>query len=294
MRRQLTFALSLASSLAWGAPSLGAAQDATAAPADAHAARMAREHRHDTASASPAAEVAPRRPVAAEEVAYARIDGREIRGYVARPEGASGPLPGLIVIQEWWGLNEHIRAMTRRLAGEGYVALAVDLYEGEVATTPETAGATMRIKMARPERLVDNLKQARAWLATEAKAPRIGVVGWCFGGGWALETALQLGDRIDAAVMYYGQTTDDPADLARLEAPLLGHFGAADEGIPLEGVRAMEAALAKLGKPAEIVVYPGAGHAFANPTGGRYQAAAAEESWRRTTAFFAEHLRPAG
>jgi carboxymethylenebutenolidase len=285
-RTALVFALALV-------PAAGLAQTGDAGH-DAHAARMEKEHRHDSSQASPAAEVAPRRPVEAEEVVYARLDGKEIRGYVARPEGAAGPLPGLLVIQEWWGLNDHIRAMARRFAGEGYVALAVDLYEGEVATTPEAAGATMRIKMARPERLVDNLKQAHAWLAGEAKAPRVGVVGWCFGGGWALETALQLRDGIDAAVMYYGRTTADPAELARLEAPLLGHFGEADEGIPLDGVRAMESALKKLGKPVEIVVYPGAGHAFANPTGERYQAAAAEESWRRTTEFLARHLRPAG
>ncbi|MBP1643407.1 MAG: hypothetical protein H6Q03_2076 [Acidobacteria bacterium] len=266
---------------------------ATAAPAaDDHAKKMRREHDHDAPVASPAAALAPRQPVVEEVAAYATVGGKRVVGLLARPKDATGPLPGLIVIQEWWGLNDNIRAMTRRLAGEGYVALAVDLYEGNIADTPDAALAEMQAAMKDPARLAENLRQAREFLRRK-DTTRVGVVGWCFGGGWALQAALDLGDHLDAAVMYYGRTTADPAELGRLQAPLLGLFGGQDEGIPITGVRAMEAELARLGKDATIVVYEDATHAFANPSGTNYQAAAAEDAWQRTTAFFERHLKAA-
>jgi carboxymethylenebutenolidase len=257
-----------------------------------YATRMAHEHADDTAAASPATTPEPTRAVTTEEVVYATIDGAAVRGYLAKPaEAAPGnkPLPGILVIQEWWGLNDNIRAMTRRLAGEGYVALAVDLYEGKLATTPEAATAAMQAVLAKPARAVDNLKQAHAYLLKQAT--RIGVVGWCFGGGWALETALQIPDGIAAAVMYYGRVQTDPTALAKLEAPLLGLFGAKDEGIPVDSVRAMERELVKLGKNATIVIYPDADHAFANPTGTHYLEGPASDAWAKTVAFFAKHLK---
>ncbi|MCB1008354.1 MAG: dienelactone hydrolase family protein, partial [Acidobacteria bacterium] len=200
-------------------------------------------------------------------------------------------LPGLIVIQEWWGLNDNVRAMARRFAGEGYVVLAVDLYEGKTAATPDEASAIMQASMKDPARLTDNLRQAYAFLKDRADAERVGVVGWCFGGGWALDTALDLGKKLDAAVMYYGRVRTDPKELAPLAAPLLGHFGALDQGIPVDGVHAFEKALHDAHKDATIYIYENADHAFANPTGSRYQEAAATLSWQRTTEFFARHLK---
>ena len=268
---------------------------APAAASDTHdatyLARMAHEHGGETPTPSKATEPQPAKPVAATDVDYATLDGKKVRGYLARPEGATGPLPAILVIQEWWGLNDNIRAMARRLAGEGYVALAVDLYEGAVATDAAGAQAAMKRAMENPDRLLGNLRQAHAYLANVEKAKKIGVIGWCFGGGWSLETALALGDGIDAAVMYYGRTQTDPKELAKLEAPLLGLFGEADQGIPVAGARAMESELKKLGKPATIVVYPGANHAFANPSGQNYDEKAASDAWAKTTSFFAEHLK---
>lgn len=265
-----------------------AAQEA-AADRD-YAARMHREHAHETPSPSAAVAPAPAQKLVVQEVEYATLGGRKVRGHLARPLEASGPLPGLIVIQEWWGLNDNVRAMAERFAGEGYLVLAVDLYEGKVATTSDAALATMQAAMKDPARLVDNLRQAHAWLKG-AGATKIGVVGWCFGGGWSLATALELGDGIAAAVMYYGRVESDPAEVAKLKSPLLGLFGALDQGIPVAGVRQFEAALAAAGKNAEIVVYEGADHAFANPSGSRYQEAAATDAWRRTTAFLAKYLK---
>lgn len=274
-----------------------AATSSTAAAAAVeaeHAAKMAKEHQHDIAAASPATVPAPAQTVAAEEVVYATLDGVAVKGYLTRPvqpTTAGKPLPALIVIQEWWGLNDNIRAMARRFAGEGYLVLAVDLYEGKVATTPEAAMAAMQGAMEKPARLLENLRQARGYLATQGGATKIGVVGWCFGGGWALETALGIPDGIAAAVMYYGRTQSEPKVLAALKAPLLGLFGGKDQGIPVDGVRQMEHELVKLGKNATIVVYPEADHAFANPTGNRYLAGPAEDAWGKTIAFFAQHLK---
>ena len=287
--------LALATALA-GAQNAPTPQAPPASPSSdaAHAGKMAKEHQHDTAAASPATVPPPAQPVAAEEVAYATLDGVTVKGYLVRPSQAvpgGKPLPALLVIQEWWGLNDNIRAMARRFAGEGYVVLAVDLYEGKVATTSEAAMAAMQGAMEKPARLLENLRQAHAYLATQAGATRIGVVGWCFGGGWALETALGIPDGIDAAVMYYGRTQSDPKALAPLKAPLLGLFGGKDQGIPVDGVRQMEHELVKLGKNATIVIYPEADHAFANPTGNRYLAGPATDAWEKTMSFFAQHLK---
>jgi carboxymethylenebutenolidase len=117
------------------------------------------------------------------------------------------------------------------------------------------------------------------------------VIGWCLGGGGSLRTALDMGDEIDAAVVYYGRLLTDPEILANLRSPLLGLFGAEDSGIPVDTVRQFETVLAELGQDAEIVVHEGAHHAFGNPSGTRYQPEAARDAWARTLAFFDEHLR---
>jgi carboxymethylenebutenolidase len=256
---------------------------------EAHVDAMAKEHASDAPVASPASQTAPRLPVHEEEIVYATLAGHEVLGFLARPS-SGGTAPGILVIHEWWGLNDNIRAMTRRLAGEGYVALAVDLYEGGVAEERDEARRLMQAALARPERILDNLRAAHRFLAQEQGAPRTGSIGWCFGGGWSLQAALALPGELDASVMYYGRVESDPARLAALETPLLGLFGGEDRGIPVEGVRTFERELAALGKPAEIRIYEGADHAFANPSGTRYQPEAAEDAWRRTLEFFRAHL----
>jgi carboxymethylenebutenolidase len=256
-----------------------------------HADRMAQEHAHDAPVANPASQTAPSAEVEASEVQYATVDGRPVRGYLARPAASKGPLPGLIVIHEWWGLNDNIRAMTRRLAGEGYLALAVDLYGGQAAADRDAAYSLMTTTNERPAAAEDNLRQAYAYLTGELKAPAVGSIGWCFGGGWSLTTALLLPRQLDAAVIYYGHLVTDPQRLATLDMPVLGLFGEQDQGIPLDGVRAFEGALRDLGKDAKIVVYPGADHAFANPSGRNYQPETAEKAWLETTAFLERTLK---
>jgi carboxymethylenebutenolidase len=258
---------------------------------DPYADDMREQHDGDTPSATGMTDGADAEGVVTETVPYATIDGEAVTGYLARPEGAETGLPGVIVIQEWWGLNENVEAMARRLAAEGYAALAVDLYGGQVATTPDSAMALMREAMNREDQLTDNVRQAYAFLADRIGAPRVGSIGWCFGGMWSLRTALALPDQLDAAVVYYGRPVTEADRLATLSMPILALFGEADDSIPADTVAAFEDALMAADVEYTLVVYPGAEHAFANPSGQAYDAEAAEAAWARTTAFLAEHLR---
>jgi carboxymethylenebutenolidase len=253
--------------------------------------KMAAEHQGDHPTATPAATTAPKIPVTGENVVYGEVGGKKLNGFLARPKGVSGPLPGIIVIHEWWGLNDNIRDMARRLAGEGYAALAVDLYGGAKADTPDQATALMQAAMKDMAAGQDNLHQAYNYLATAQHAPRIGVIGWCFGGGWSLATALLLPDKIAATVIYYGHLETDRAKLATLKMPILGFFGGQDGSIPVATIRQFESTLKELGKSVEIHIYENAKHAFANASGGNYNAEAASDSWKRTVEFLARNLK---
>jgi carboxymethylenebutenolidase len=220
------------------------------------------------------------------------LDRKPVTGYLARPTNSEGNLPGLIVIHEWWGLNENIKMMTRRLAGEGYVALAVDLYEGEVASEPDEALELLQESQKKTRRLKQNIRQAYRYLESEQNANKIGSIGWCFGGTWSLNTALLFPRKLDAAVIYYGGGLEtNPDRLKSLQMPILGIFGELDNNPSVATVRQFEAALQQLDKSAEIYVYENADHAFANPSGTRYNAEAAEQAWQRTTEFLAQYLK---
>jgi carboxymethylenebutenolidase len=246
----------------------------------------------DGQTASPAAEAAPKAPLLEQEVAYGEAQRRNLVGFLAMPGDAAEPLPGLIVIHEWWGLNDNIKAMTRKLASEGYVALAVDLYGGATAGTPEKARTLMAAVVGDPDAARANLKQAYDYLDKYALAPRIGSVGWSLGGGWSLQTALMLPDHLRAMVMYYGQISGSDSQLSTLGMPVLGFFAGLDESLPIRDVQRFRSTLLKLGKPAEIIIYPKAQAGFANPDGGAYDETAATESWQKTLTFLAENLKP--
>jgi len=268
---------------------LAACQQET--PVNDYASEMRGQHDGDTPTATGATEGADTTGVTTERVAYATVGGETVMGVLAQPVTVSDSLqPAVIVIQEWWGLNENIEAMARRLAEQGYVALAVDLYGGEVADTPDGAMALMQTAMGQEAALTDNLKQAYAFLIDRG-ATSVGTIGWCFGGMWSLRTALALPDEIDASVIYYGRPVTDADALAPLQMPILAFFGGVDDSIPQETVAAFENALTTAEVAHEVEVYPGAAHAFANPSGQAYDAAAAEDAWTRTTAFFETYLK---
>jgi carboxymethylenebutenolidase len=249
------------------------------------------EPAHESKTGSPGAEAPPKAPLLEQEVAYGEAQKRNLVGFLAMPGDAAEPLPGLIVIHEWWGLNDNIKAMTRKLASEGYVALAVDLYNGAKADTPEKAQPLMAAVVGDQEAARSNLKQAYDYLDKYALAPRIGSVGWSLGGGWSLQTALMLPDHLRAMVMYYGPITGSQSELSTLQMPVLGFFAGLDESVPVRDVLLFRSTLLKLGKPAEIIIYPKAQSGFANPDRGAYDEQATAESWQKTLAFLAENLK---
>ena len=263
-----------------------------AADSDAdYAARMAQEHRTDQPAPSPAAQADAAAPIKSQTVRYATVNGRDVNGYLAYPAAAEGGLPAVLVFHEWWGLNDNIKSMADQLAGQGYVALAADLYGGRVATQPEAARSLMEEALKDRDAMGQNLRQAHAYLKEQIKATRVGTIGWCFGGAISLQAALVVPDQIDATIIYYGHVGSDPEELKALKAPVLGLFGGADQGIPVDMVRKFESTLKGLGKPVTIHIYEGAAHAFANPSGGNYKADAAADAWSKSLAFLAEHLK---
>jgi carboxymethylenebutenolidase len=255
-----------------------------------HVEAMTQEHAEDVNEKSPAANLEPQRAVVSETLPYAEVDEQLVRGYFVFPADMVDPLPAIIVIHEWWGLNEGVRAMADRLAGEGYIVLAVDLYGGKIAATPADARSLMLSVVENREFAESNIRQAYDWLQSTAGAPRIGSLGWCFGGGWSLNTALLFPNDLDAAVIYYGQVVEDEAVLEPLNVPILGLFAAEDRGIKVESVHAFATALENLGKNFEVEIFPNVGHAFANPTGDNYDATAAEAAWNMALSFLRLHL----
>ena len=252
---------------------------------------MSREHADDSGTPSEAASIAPDRAVVADEkLAYAEVGEKLSYGHFVIPADMVEPYPAILVIHEWWGLNEGVRAMADRLAGLGYIVLAVDLFGGETAATPADARQLMLGVVENPDVATENIRQAYEFLRDTAGAPRIASLGWCFGGGWSLNAALLFPDELNAAVIYYGQVTDNEANLRRLNVPILGIFGNEDKAIPVESVKSFEQALINLEKNYDIEIYPGVGHAFANPTGTSYNAEAAGKAWEKTVAFLDSHL----
>ncbi len=218
--------------------------------------------------------------------------GREtVSGFLAAPEGG-GRHPGLIVIHEWWGLNEWTKDRARKFAEEGYVALAIDLYRGQTADRdPDKAHQLMR---GMPEdRAIRDLKAAFDYLAhrPDVEPSRIGSIGWCMGGGYSLETAVAE-PKLAACVVYYGRLVTDPKTIEKIHAPILGSFGALDQGITPESVRAFDEAARGMGKKVDIKIYEGAGHGFASfADSPAYRPDAAKDADFRAEAFLKRYLR---
>jgi carboxymethylenebutenolidase len=204
-----------------------------------------------------------------------------------------GPFPALIVIHEWWGLNGWVKDQASKLADEGYESLAIDLYRGKVATTPDMAHELMR--GVPDDRANRDLKAAFQFLQSQpnVKKDRIGAIGWCMGGGYALDVALDE-PTLAADVINYGHLVTDSAEIKKINAPILGLFGGLDQGITPDDVHKFEAAMKQQGKKVDIKVYDDAGHAFENPDNKNtpgYRPADAADAWQRTITFLAEYLK---
>jgi carboxymethylenebutenolidase len=213
-----------------------------------------------------------------------------VQGMLYSPEG-KGPFPALVVIHEWWGLNDWVKEQAAKLADEGYVTLAVDLYRGKVATTPDEAHEIMR---GVPEdRAARDLHAAVEFLKVQpnVRKDRIGSIGWCMGGGYSLNVALHE-PTLTAAVINYGHLATDADSLKKINASILGIFGGQDRGIPVDDVKKFEQTLKQQGGKVEIVIYPEAGHAFENPNNkAGYRADDAADAWKHTTSFLAGTLK---
>jgi carboxymethylenebutenolidase len=216
-----------------------------------------------------------------------------VAAYIAVPDGG-GKKPAVVVIHDWLGLSDFAKGKADAFARQGYVALAIDLYRGKVATDPDMAHQLMR--GLPDDRAVRDLKAAVAYLHTrpDVDPAKIGSVGWCMGGGFSLELALAE-PTLAGAVIYYGHLVTEPATIASLKVPLLGNFGGLDQGITPESVRDFEAAAKKDGKSIDFKIYPDAGHGFASSKDPKtFNAADTKDADARTDAFFAKVLsRPA-
>lgn len=232
----------------------------------------------------------PAAALIAEDVVYGATEAHNLNGYMVLPADAVDP-PAIIMIHEWWGLNDDVRSMARRLAGEGYAVLAIDLFDGETADTPARAENLMSSVSGERVVVLDNIGQAYRYLDEFVLSPRIGVLGAGLGGRWSLEAAIELNEEIDAVVMFYGRILNDDDLLATISAPLLGIFAEKDDSIPVREVQRFRGLLRDLEKPAQVLIYPDVGHGFLNPSAPAFAPDSAEEAWGEVVAFLDQSLR---
>lgn len=213
----------------------------------------------------------------------------QAEGFYAEPT-REGAYPGVVMIHEWWGLNDNIRAMAKALAAQGYRVLAVDLYGGKVAKTAEEAQKYVATSRDNQAGNIDNIKAAVNYLRKQG-AGKVGVLGWCFGGGQALQLSIS-GTPLDASVIYYGTPlVTDKNELANISWPVLGIFGDKDTAIPVNTIKEFEGSLITNDIKNEIEIYPGVGHAFANPTGPNYAPEQTIDAWKKTLKFLENNLK---
>jgi carboxymethylenebutenolidase len=210
---------------------------------------------------------------------------------VLNPNNNTQKLPAVVMIHEWWGLNDNIKDMANMLAKEGYVVLAVDLY-GEVATDPGRAMELSSSVRNNPEEAVANMQGAVNYLGSleNVNSSRIASLGWCFGGGQSLQLALNSEEHpLAATVIYYGNLVNGTESLSKIKWPVLGIFGDQDQSIPVDSVMQFEQALNEIGITNEIYIYPGVGHAFATPSGDNYAPKETADAWKKTLVFLEKY-----
>ena len=203
--------------------------------------------------------------------------------------------PAVVMIHEWWGLNENIKNMAETLAKEGYVVLAADLYNGQVANTTESAQNLVSKVRENPSESINNLQHAVRYLASleNVNSSKIASLGWCFGGGQSLQLALNTEPEypLAATIIYYGNLVSDQESISKIKWPVLGIFGDQDKSISVESVKQFEEALNANGITNEIYIYKGVGHAFANPSGDNYAPQETQDAWEKTVSFLKKYLK---
>jgi carboxymethylenebutenolidase len=216
-------------------------------------------------------------------------------GYLVYPiNDTNQKLPAVIMVHEWWGLYDNIKNMANMLAKEGYVVLAIDLYNGTVATDSNSARELSSSVANNPSAAIANMQSAVKYVSSleNVNGSRIASLGWCFGGGQSLQLALNSQDHpLAATIIYYGNLVNDTEALSKIKWPILGIFGDQDQSIPVNSVKQFEQALNKIGVTNEIYIYPGVGHAFANPSGDNYAPKETADAWQKTVAFLNKYLK---
>lgn len=211
-------------------------------------------------------------------------------GFLAKPKN-EGKYPAVVMIHEWWGLNDNIREMARQLASEGYVVLAVDMFGGKVGKDATEAREFSNAVRNNPAKAIENLKAAVQYLKSQNNVNKdiIASIGWCFGGQWSLQLALN--EEMSATVIYYGSLETNATKLSAIKWPILGIFGDKDTSIPVDTVKKFEVALKEAGVENEIHIYGDVGHAFANPSGANYAPEQTKDAWQKTLEFFERNLK---
>lgn len=223
---------------------------------------------------------------AMQRVSLTLADGSSVSADVALPKNVTSA-PTVLLIHEWWGLNDQIRAVANELAEQGFIALAVDLYDGQYGSSPQEAMSIMRSMDS--DRATQTLVGWVDWLRSHERSNgKVATLGWCFGGGWSLNTSIAT--SVDATVIYYGNVAKSAEQLSSLNSPVLGHFGTLDKNINEEMVEGFQSAMQEANKTELEVHWYDANHAFANPTGSRYDEDDAKLAWERTLAFLEREL----
>ena len=212
------------------------------------------------------------------------------QGHFVRPDDDQ-VYPGIVLIQEYWGVEPHIRELAQRLASEGYAVIVPDLYHGQIATEPDDAKKLVMTVRGNIERVLGEVTQAADYLrAAKGTAPKLGMMGFCMGGFVTYKMAEHY-PHLDAISPWYGGGYDPtPEEVAKITAPVLAIYGEDDGGIPIKQIKKIETLFGEAGKKGDFRIYPNAGHAFNNPDHGMYAEDAAKDAWARLLAFFKEHL----
>ena len=223
---------------------------------------------------------------------------QDAQGYLVYPvssnDTVSKKLPAVVMIHEWWGLNENIKNMANLLAKQGFVVLAADLYKGEVANNPERAMELVQIARNNQNNSINNLQSAVKYLSSlpNVDSSKIASLGWCFGGGQSLQLALNSQEHpLAATILYYGTPlVTDKALLSKIKWPVLGIFGDKDQAIPVEEINQFGTSLNQSGITNNMHIYKGLGHAFANPSGDNYAPKETEDAWQKTLSFLKKYV----
>lgn len=221
----------------------------------------------------------------------------DAQGYLVYPVSSTdsqGKLPAVVMIHEWWGLNQNIKDMANLLAKQGFVVLAADLYHGNVTDNPQVAMDLVQIARNDQNSSVANLQAAVKYLslAPNVDSTKIASLGWCFGGGQSLQLALNSQEHsLAATILYYGTPlVTDKESLAKIKWPVLGIFGDNDQAIPIPEINQFRTSLNQSGITNEIEIYKGVGHAFANPSGDNYAPKETADAWERTLSFLEKYV----